>query len=490
LEALEIIEHRDIHILITDIKMPVMDGLELIQQIRDRGWNIKIIVLSSHDDFKFIKEASMRGIENYLLKPIEEDELSQTILNTIEKLENEVNLTIRNHDNLNIVKENILYRWVTRNIGYDELETRAEFLQIDLSRESYMVCLFSILQNSKFKTAGDIQLGPLSFAILNICSEILDDYENFIPFNSLNGDLIIIFSWDQGQMDSQKLNRLLELSIQKMNEYLKIDVIVSLGPVENGYRSVHRSYQHACRIKDYRLLPPNTLLNFESLQENNAKFSHSFNLDFGHLKSLIISKNKSLATQYIDDLFNRLENGEGVTLEYVRGLSMEILFHVFDTLNLPNIHLDEFQKHSDHALFDILRMHRIADISIWLKSLIADYMGSLEHAYDNIHPSIKAVLQFINKNYAQEMSLKTLSATFNINAAYLGQLFKKATGEMFSNYLNNVRIQKSKELLAHTQLKSNQIATAVGFVNVNYFSNVFKKLEGVYPIEYRKSIQG
>ncbi|QJD86269.1 helix-turn-helix domain-containing protein [Cohnella herbarum] len=290
-------------------------------------------------------------------------------------------------------------------------------------------------------------------------------------------------------MDIQKLNRLLELCIQEITENLKIDVIVSLGPIENGYRSVHRSYQHACRIKDYRLLPSNTLLNFENLHENNAKYNPDFELDFGHLKSLIVSKDKDEAIRYIDHTFNRLETGEGVTPEYVQGLTMEILFHIFGTLHVPNHHLDVFRKHSDHALFDILRMHRIADMTVWLKSLITDYMDSLEHAYDNIHPLVKTVLQYIDKNYAQEMSLKTLSATFNINAAYLGQLFKKTTGEIFSNYLNNVRIQKSKELLAATQLKSNQIATAVGFVNVNYFSNVFKKLTGVYPIEYRKSIQ-
>ncbi|QJD86270.1 response regulator [Cohnella herbarum] len=154
LEALEIMQNHDIHILVTDIMMPAMDGLELIKQIRDRGWNVKIIILSSHDDFKFVKEASKSGIENYLLKPIEEDELSNTILNTVEKLENEANATVQNHDNLNIVRENILYRWVTRNIGYDELENRAEFLQIDLSRESYMVGIVSILKNTKSQSFG------------------------------------------------------------------------------------------------------------------------------------------------------------------------------------------------------------------------------------------------------------------------------------------------------------------------------------------------
>ncbi|QTH43645.1 helix-turn-helix domain-containing protein [Cohnella sp. LGH] len=81
-----------------------------------------------------------------------------------------------------------------------------------------------------------------------------------------------------------------------------------------------------------------------------------------------------------------------------------------------------------------------------------------------------------------------LSNTFNVSTAYLGQLFKKTTGDMFSNYLNRIRIEKSKELLAQTTLKSNQISTMIGFTNVTYFSNIFKKFVGVYPIEYRKAL--
>ncbi len=138
---------------------------------------------------------------------------------------------------------------------------------------------------------------------------------------------------------------------------------------------------------------------------------------------------------------------------------------------------------SGHALFDILRAHPKTDLSEWLKLFIGNYMDQLETTYESIHPTIKNILQYIDGHYAEEMSLKAFSNTFNVSTAYLGRLFKKTTGDMFSNYLNRIRIEKSKELLAQTTLKSNQISTMIGFTNVTYFSNIFKKFVGVYPLD-------
>ncbi|MBP1991503.1 response regulator transcription factor [Paenibacillus eucommiae] len=487
IEAMEIVEQTMIHIMITDIKMPNMDGLELIRTIRRKGLNIKIVILSSYDDFEFVKEASKLGIENYLLKPVEEEELSDTILHSIKKIDQELQLDIQNRQNYNIVKENILNRWVTHSIRNDELVDRAGFLQIKLNYNMYMACIISRLSHSKL-SIHDVKQDHSSFSTLNICQEILGPSGNPILFNSLSGDLIIIFAWNHGQIDEDQIHMLLELCIQKINQFLKMDVCIALGSIEKGYQLLHKSYQHAYTLKDYRLLPPNSVTNYEQLKKNMVKFNDDFTIDYESLKSFIISNNKTEAFLCIDSIFERLKHRADVTPEYVLGLTMEILIHIFGTLQFPGTHVDEIHRRTGHALFDILRTHQKTDLSEWLKLFIGNYMDHLEMTYENIHPTIKTILAYIDDHYAQEMSLKTLSDTFNVNAAYLGQLFKKTTGDMFSNYLNRIRVEKSKELLAQTTLKSNQISTMIGFTNVTYFSNIFKKHVGVYPIEYRKAL--
>ncbi|WP_391572447.1 response regulator [Cohnella sp.] len=487
IEAMKIVEQTPIHILITDIKMPNMDGLELIRAIRSKGLNIKIVILSSYDDFGFVKEASKLGIENYLLKPVEEEELSDTLLHSIQKIDQELRMDIQNRQNYNIVKENILNRWVTHSIRNDELAERAGFLQINLAYPMYMVCLISI--SSHYRLSVD-ERNPdyLSFSALNICQEILGRNGNPVLFNNLSGDLIIIFAWNHGEIDEDQIHKLLEQCILKINQYLKIDISVALGSVENGYPYVHKSYQHAYKLKDYRLLPPNSVVNYEQLKRNTAHFEDDFTIDYDSLKSAILSNNKTEALLCVDAIFGRLKNRTDVTSEYVLGLTAEMLFHIFGTLQLPGNHMDEIHRRTGHALFDILRAHPKTDLSEWLKLFIGNYMDQLETTYESIHPTIKSILQYIDGHYTEEMSLKTLSNTFNVSTAYLGQLFKKTTGDMFSNYLNRIRIEKSKELLAQTTLKSNQISTMIGFTNVTYFSNIFKKFVGVYPIEYRKAL--
>lgn len=127
--ALQIARKEKIDLLITDIRMPEMSGLELLKTIRREGKNIKVIILSGYDDFQYVKEASKYGIENYLLKPIEENELEETLLHLTEKLENEQKQQNRLQESYQLLRSNILYRWITGTIGEEELTMEGNIIQ-------------------------------------------------------------------------------------------------------------------------------------------------------------------------------------------------------------------------------------------------------------------------------------------------------------------------------------------------------------------------
>ena len=114
------------------------------------------------------------------------------------------------------------------------------------------------------------------------------------------------------------------------------------------------------------------------------------------------------------------------------------------------------------------------------------YRSSL-HAEEN--PVVAAVVEYVQKHYDEELSLKILAQKYKVNAAYLGQLFKHETGELFSAYLCRIRIENAKVLLRETSMKANEISERTGFTNTNYFSNTFKKMTGIYPSEYRTMSQ-
>lgn len=490
IEALNLIENMNIDILITDIKMPEMDGLELLQNIRKLELNPKIIILSGYDDFKLVKEAARLGIENYLLKPIEEDELSATLLNTIDKLENEMRTKIRIQESYNFLRENILYRWVTNNISDEELKNRAEFLNLNLNANYYMVSIVRLLKRS-IQDSYDTNPGNLLFDIRNIVSKELEDYGNNIMFATVQGDLVILFSWENEEVDFKSAVHLLNQCMINIKRNTQNDVFITIGPAVSGYQQTYLSYNKAFKLLDYQLvMPRSSIVNFESISKNSFETTSMFKIDFEKFKRILAAKDKEAALQFIEDIYAKLRTMEGITPEYVRNLTLEILLNILSTFNNQNmfqIHKHNFSNLSDDTLSEILNSHDLSEVSAQLKSIIEESISKNDSLRQDSNPFIISLLQYIDKNYAQEMSLKTLSIKFKVNAAYLGQLFKNSTGELFSNYLNRIRIDKAKGMLAGTNMKIGDIAAKVGYNNVNYFSNLFKKMTGVYPTEYKKN---
>ena len=180
-EALSILLEQPIDILITDIRMPVMTGLELLRELRKNGKHTKTIVLSGYDDFHYVKEANLYGIENYLLKPVEEKELEETLLHLIERLESEQRQQRQMQESYRLLRDNILCRWLEGTISREEWEARAEFLELPGSGEAYQICVLK-------------PRSPVSQSVHAHLEEELSGWGFGAPmvFSSLSGDLIWI----------------------------------------------------------------------------------------------------------------------------------------------------------------------------------------------------------------------------------------------------------------------------------------------------------
>lgn len=389
-QALDILDHTPIHMMITDIYMSRMDGLELIREAKKRRPSVKIVILSGYEKFALVKEAAKLGIENYLLKPVEEEELSQTLLNCVEKIESEIDADIQRRELYHNIRDNILNRWVTDSIGPEELKNRAEFLSLDLSFRYYQVCIAQSLHRS----GSQRDRALLSYAVMNVCQETIAGRGscNGLAFLAINGDTIILLAWNEEAWERESAGLLREC-IGNVNRHLKIDLFLSAGSVEQGFLSVPASYRNADKLRNGHLdMPVNTVIEYAGI-------------------------------------------------------------------------------------------HRISDKS----ALAVEIMDRVHGSPRPLHPTLSAVLDYVNCRYAEEMSLKTLAVKFDINAAYLGQLFRQATGQIFSVYLNRKRIEAAKRLLTDTPLKTSEVAAKTGFSSVHYFTNVFKKVTGSYPAEYKKN---
>jgi two-component system response regulator YesN len=371
-EALELMEKHKSHIVLTDIRMPKGDGLHLIQQIRLRNWNTFIVVLSGYNEYAYVRQAMKYQVEDYLLKPIDASELTEIIASCTERFHGQYIAEQMQRESFQLLRNNILLRWVQNRIQYEQLREKLKFLQLSLLMyERYQICIIDwrALQEGELLPAEE---QFRSFAILNSMEEVLQETGRGIVFLNEHRQIIVLFTDEDNDADffsASNHSWITDIS-RRYGELLKTPWVNYFGKVKCLPHQLHESYSEAL-----------ALCNNEAMDDAEQATS-------------ITSQN----------------------------------------------------------------------------------------------PIIRHVERYVQNNYNEELSLQLLSLRFNVNNVYLGRLFKKETEQNFNDYLNHIRLSHAKKMLAATTLKASEIATAVGFLDPNYFFRKFKQMHGISPSDYRLSI--
>ena len=474
-EALEIIRTNKPDILITDIKMPGMDGLALMKSSKHIHPMMRCIVLSGFNDFDLVREALKLGVENYLLKPLNKDELSETVLSAIKRLEKRKPSLYSSND-FHIFSDNILYRWATNKIDIDELKQRAQIIGINLLDDQYAVAIIALLAA---KNQFEPWRSPNKLYSLIAQSET-NGFEQIVFFDQ---DERIIIIFHSSKLIYEDLKAHIDIIMNKMEERMYCHVFSTIGSIQNLSQNVYRSFYEANALQEYSLVyPPGTLLDQDTvlrIAEENASFS-GFNIS--SFTQYMINKDADAAKQYINTNFASIFNAKGVSPTIIRNLAIEILLSIYKETGLLN---DRSIFASKSSFLDILRA---GDKTALLYTIYTetDYAFAYQREVEmKSNPIIKQVLNYIDKHYSEGLSLKTISGLFHINTSYLGQLFKLETGSLFSDYLNEYRIAIAKDLLQKTHIKVHDIAAHVGFTSPSYFFKMFRKVVGISPTDFR-----
>ena len=472
-----------VDILLTDIKMPEMDGIELIRWIRDCGFDIKCIILSGFDDYQYMKQAIRLNIENYLIKSINEDELAETLKNIIEKLDAKQypDQTILNP----VLRENILNRWISGRISNRELDERLRFMNIDLSQSGHIICLLRVIQSHG---EGSPQL-PLNNITQIIAQYVYLDrsYANTLYFQDFDGDYVFVFSGDNGVPDRAQIRRSMLPLLSVLSSRHTLRYFVTTGSIADGYLTVPESYKTAKRLMDYGLMMPENqyvdLLDTAVGQDNDKKSPH---VDFESFKNMLITTDHEGVKEFVNSLYLTNYNIRTHPPDFLKLLTLRLLFTLLDAARYLKLDSSLFAG-TDDLFYEKFLMFRSRDeLYKWVSSMISVFFQVNDGTDTQSSPLIQRVENYVKVNYNKDISLRSLSFEFNINAAYLGRVFKEETNEAFSSYLNRIRIEKSKKILCQTNSSVCEVAKTVGYTNVNYFTSIFKKYEGVYPRFYRE----
>ncbi|RAP75194.1 response regulator transcription factor [Paenibacillus montanisoli] len=466
-DALELLRHTPADLLITDISMPMMDGLQLIRSVRELKPELKVIVLSGFDEFAYLKEGMRLGIENYLLKPINLEELKSTLASTVNKLDAAVPERKPSPYDIRILTDNVLYRWLTRSIAAQEFEERARLLQLKLDAPYVLIAVVR---------ADEPASHLLESSLVSTHAE--EGLPAIIPFRDIDGDRVLIIPIEEKEEGKRH-----EVKLLSRIKALVPSALLSLGSPRRMSDEAHLSYEEAKRAQQYFILyPSDEMVDYEQLPAAQDKAEGQFALDWSAYSKWIVAKDKEALFAQIDDDFKRMQQIGGMTPDDVRQAVVEMLIRF-------KMELQQIKGLEEPELFrswfeQAQSLEHITELADTVKQAADVVVESL--VQDSKSPIVKTVLKHIHESYAKELSLKGLGSQFHVHPVYLGKLFQKEVKESFTDYINKYRIEQAKLLLRESQLKVQDIAREVGYWEAGYFYKQFKKYVGISPMEYRE----
>jgi two-component system response regulator YesN len=484
-EAYKFIIENVPDIVICDIRMPVMTGLELIKKVYEEDVSSRFIILSGHDDFQYVKEALHYNVENYMLKPINKEELAQTIDQIVTKLESDF---IR-HSELNeeheLIRNNVLNRLIMNQIDLLEFKNKLTFIHTDINLLDGKLQVVVIDFFTRKSDHPHRNMNYLIQTIEEICIRTLSA-DQAVVFKDFHGRIVIIHKVSIEKSHQAYIQKCMQTIMADSPRLIDAKWVITVGDIVNNYKNIYESYRNSLNIQQYRLYyNEEDIIFYEDIKTKQAINSKLYTVDYHHIDECIRMCRRSDIHDYINRSFEHLSHNE-LEPEAVYTFVMEVVISVLRIIHTMGIIKSEIFDDETYLLRTIHGFNDIAQLQQWLRDKIMQTITRIEHqSTTKMSKVIKDLLVFVDDHYNEDLSLKTYSQKIHYNAIYLGRLFRNETDEVFTEHVNKVRIEKSKTMLLSSNLKIADISTSIGFSNSNYYCSIFKKLVGVTPSEYR-----
>lgn len=477
-EALE--KHRLLapDVMLVDIRMPGMDGLQLIEAIRTVDSAIHLLILSGYADFDYAKRAISHRVDGYLLKPVDEEELRQFLLQMKEAIVQEQEWIALNRAASDMSREQFIQTWFNQESKPDpSLRQIAE--RMGLLWNHYQVLLIH--------DHGPVESGQEgSSPLKNRLIEAFEEHGRGTVF-SMHGCIGILMPIPVLTAGGRK--ELLQM-VEEAASRAGATVTTSLGHQVHRLEEVPDSYRCAReRIRDRffyasgELLFPHSerfasdLTNDDQQTYDPQQFMEQlyYAVDVGNVE---VQRNLLRSAAYA--LVNEEYGEEGMKRSFV-----ELLTGVHNKLMQHHTGLQSRTKEYSDRIAAIFRQKTADDLCRHSSQFLEELIWQVGKGGRD--QEMKRIMDLIQRNYSENIKLETLASVFNYNSAYLGKMFKNTTGEYFNTYLDKVRISKAKDFLKQG-MKVYQVAEKVGYTNVDYFHSKFKKYVGTSPSSYRKEL--
>jgi len=484
-------------ILLTDIRMPVMDGLELAGKVRGCFSNVKIVFLSGYDDFNYAKKAIDLNACRYILKPFEKDELIEIIREIAVKCEEEKrnefeqqNLKQKLAESLPLLKEKF-YTDLLSGVYEDEeiIKKRVEFLGVPLPIEgTYIVDLIEIDNFcSLVEKNGESYVKVFPVYFCEMVRRCISDYTEICIILS-EAVYAVIFPFSDKNSAFSTNYTLMDKLQKEINRYFKTSITIGIGKQCHLLRSIANSYKQSKEAAKYKFIVGlNQIIYYDDIGERDIlELDGIVESSKNKLVSALSIGNIDGVNGQIDIIYDALLDKK-IDTQYIQNISIDIINSVSKVVLRYNIDVEAIFGAEVNLIGKLLGFDTIFDIRLRMKDML---MVITEHIRSRCSSKNRKVIEkitdIIQKRYAEDLAVADIVSEVFLSAGYASSLFKKETGESITDYLIRTRIEKAKQMLSTPGIKVYEVSEQVGYSNYAYFSALFKKMEGISPKEYNE----
>lgn len=486
-EALKMINDIDVDIVITDLKMPSMDGITLIKELKKLNYSGKILVLSNYDDYSLVRDAMKYGASDYLLKlVIEENEFLDT-LNQISKQIplNSNNSSITSTISTDNKKTAFLHRLLFESLDIDYIKNQIADCAININLDNNIILHISIdnIRSDDIKKRF-INNDLLQTSIINILSNQLSNIAHEV-IGLKYRDFIIIIPTDELSVN-ENISAHCNTIKRSISMYLNITVTIVVSNMPDCIDKLHIELKRTRSAMDYRFYCGNNSI----IEINEVKFKPLNQNDYSNL---IIDLKEKLRLGKIDEIISITNNlFEDALKDYINPHDFKALFSIIIE-NLLSILIEIGENnilYLDQVKSTLLNTESINDYQSKIKTILYDiHNRMLSITNTKYRKEIKDAIKFITNNIDKKISVKRISKEINLNENYLSRLFKSETGETIIGFINRTKINHATYLLReNNNLLIKEVAKAIGIDDQFYFIRLFKKHIGMSPSHYRNNV--
>ena len=490
-EAIEKVEENVPDILFMDIRMPGINGIEAIREIRKRHKQIVIIVLTAFDQFEFAKEAVNLGVMEYLLKPVNRTKVVEVVNKALalvraekEKRQLELELKEKLEFAGPVMENGFVYSLLLFDDNSKELYDCKRFFDIK-EDGGYIITVELVNERTGAETDNKIgysiqsqQFYPyFTDTVKSLCKCIIGPV-------MLNRIVVVVPSNQKSDEFTSRLEAvsLAESMLQKLSKKLSCGLRIGIGKIYKRFDMLAASYEES--LKALRYMQGNGIMHFTDITARTAEAGSEYP---EYMEKLLLQKisagDSAESINAFSCIFDWLVQEYEVQPLKIKNKLLEIVF-------LVNRMSWEYEPGGgttgDDILEEMLSVSDLGDLRIWCKKRVENVINQINSYRDyKVGGLTRRAKEYIKANYAKSITLEDVAREINVSPQYLSRLFKEETGENFIDYLTGIRIRIAKSLLEGDEMSVKEICYSTGYSDPNYFSRTFKKIVGSTPTEYK-----